>query len=68
MKKYLKLLTRTKLFYGITESEIEAMLKCLSAATHCYQKGECVFRRGEHITAVAMLLEGSIHIQKEDYW
>ena len=68
MKKYLKLLTRTKLFYGITESEIEAMLKCLSAANHYYQKGECIFRRGEHITAVAMLLEGSIHIQKEDDW
>lgn len=68
MKQYLKLLKRTKLFYGITETEIESMLECLSAEKHCYQKGEPVFRSGEHITAVAMLLEGCIHIQKEDYW
>ena len=58
MKEYLKLLKRTKLFYSITESEMEAMLECLSAVTHSYKKGELVFRRGEQITAVAMLLEG----------
>ena len=68
MKEYLKLLKRTKLFYGITESEMEVMLECLSAVTHSYKKGELVFRRGEQITAVAMLLEGCVHIQKEDYW
>ena len=68
MKKYFKMLTHTKLFYGITENEIEEMLKCLWAVTGCFQKGECVFRRGEHITTVAMLLEGSIHICKEDFW
>lgn len=68
MKKYLKLLELTKLFHGITESEIESMLKCLSATSRCYQKGDYVFRRGEHITTVALLLEGCIHICKEDFW
>ena len=33
-----------------------------------FQKGDFVFRRGEQITKVAVLLEGCIHIQKEDYW
>lgn len=68
MKKYLKLLKRSKLFYGITEEEIASMLECLSATSQCYQKGEYVFRREERISAVAMLLEGGVHIQKEDYW
>lgn len=68
MKKYLNILKNTKLFYGITESEIESMLECLSASAHCYQKGEAVFCSGEHVRAVAVLLEGCIHIQKEDYW
>ena len=27
-----------------------------------------MLRRGETVSSVAMLLEGSIHIQKEDYW
>ena len=29
---------------------------------------ENVFSRGERIDSVALLLEGCIHIQKEDYW
>lgn len=68
MKKYLTLLKSTKLFQDIEETEIESMLDCLLAATQSYQKGEYVFHRGERITSVAMLLEGCIHIQKEDYW
>lgn len=68
MKKYLNLMKHSKLFYGITETEIESMMSCLSATTRSFQKGDCIFRRGERITSVAMLLEGSIHIQKEDFW
>lgn len=68
MKRYLKLLKNTKLFGGITETEIEEMLGCLSAEVLRFQKGDFVFRRGEQITKVAVLLEGCIHIQKEDYW
>lgn len=68
MKKYLPLLKETPLFYGITEQEMESMLHCLSAARSSYQKGQSVFRRGDHITSAALLLEGCIHIQKEDYW
>ncbi|MEY8396542.1 Crp/Fnr family transcriptional regulator [Lachnospiraceae bacterium 45-P1] len=68
MKKYLQLLKKTRLFYGITEDEMEAMLSCLSAEIRSYQKGEYVFCRGACITNVAILLEGTIHIQKEDYW
>ena len=68
MIENLALLKRTKLFYGITENEMGAMLECLSAAKHSYQKGDYVFRRGERIASVAVLLEGRVHIQKVDYW
>ena len=68
MNKNLKLLLGTKLFSGITESELVSMLNCLSAKTCSYQKGEYIFHRGECISSVALLMEGCIHIQKEDYW
>lgn len=38
MIENLALLKRTKLFYGITENEMGAMLECLSAAKHSYQR------------------------------
>lgn len=68
MKKYLQILKMSKLFLGINENEIEDMLSCLSAEKRSYRKGEYIFRTGEHISAVALLLEGSVHIQREDYW
>ena len=68
MEKYSILLKNSKLFQGISEDEITSMLDCLSAVRRSYAKGEYVFRRGERIDSVAVLLEGSVHIRKEDYW
>lgn len=67
-KDYLHCLEKTKLFEGISETEIESVLGCLSPSVRSYQKGEYIFQRGERITSLAVLLEGSVHIQKEDYW
>lgn len=68
MKEYLKILKSSRLFKEIKEDEIESMLKCLSAEMRVYQKGEYVFRRGEPVLGVAVLLKGTVHIQKEDFW
>ena len=68
MEQYISMLAKTKLFAGITEEEIAAMMDCLSSFIRSYEKGDCIFQRGSRITSVAMLLEGAVHIQKEDYW
>lgn len=57
-----------QLFEGISEEEMESMLDCLGAVRHRYEKGEYVFHRGERIHTIALLLEGCVHIQREDYW
>ena len=44
------------------------MLGCLSAKVKQYKKGGTIYCAGENISSVAMLLEGSVHIQKEDFW
>ena len=68
MQKYIPILKRTKMFTGVGDSEIESMLSCLGARLKTYIKGEYVFRQGEHITDISVLAEGSLHIQKDDYW
>ena len=68
MQKYIPILKRTKMFTGVGDSEIESMLSCLGARLKTYKKGEYVFRQGEHITDITVLAEGSLHIQKDDYW
>lgn len=68
MKKYLPILKRTKLFAGVGEDELEAMLGCLQARVETYKKGEYVYRQGEHMETLTVLVEGKLHVQKEDYW
>ena len=68
MQKYIPILKRTKIFAGVGDDEIVSMLSCLGARLKTYKKGEYVFRQGEHITDITVLLDGSLHIQKDDYW
>lgn len=68
MKKYWNRIKDSKLFSGIKEEEIEIILNCLSAEKRSYQKGEYIFQIGDHLSEVVLLLEGCIHIQREDYW
>lgn len=68
MKRYLHLLAASSLFAGIKENEIENMLHCLSATVKNYKKGETIYHAGDRIPCVAFVLEGRVHIQKEDYW
>lgn len=44
------------------------MLGCLQAKLQTYKKGEYVFRQGQHINHITVLVEGNLHIIKDDYW
>ena len=68
MKKYIPVLKRTKLFSGVGEKDIASLLSCLGARKKEYKKGEYILREGEHISDIFILVEGKIHIQKDDYW
>ena len=68
MKKFIPILKRTQLFSGVGVEEINAMLNCLQARLCTYKKGEYVFRQGEHIDNITVLVDGKLHIQHDDYW
>ena len=68
MKDFIPVLKRTKLFAGVGEEDIAAMLSCLGARLRTYKKGEYVLRQGERIDDILVLAKGSLHIQRDDYW
>lgn len=68
MKKYIETLKRTQLFSGVGEDEISAMLSCLQAKLVTFQKGDYIFREGEHIDCITVLAEGKLLIQNDDFW
>ena len=68
MENYIEILRHTKLFSGVADNEISAMLKCLQAKSLTYQKGDYVFREGEHIEDITVLVDGKLLIQHDDFW
>ncbi len=68
MQDFIPVLKRTKLFSGVGDEEIGAMLSCLGARLLAYRKGAYVLREGEHLSDILVLTEGSLHIRRDDYW
>lgn len=68
MKEYINVLKHTLLFRGISENDIEALLGCLEAKKRIFFKGEYVYRQGEFIDNITLVLRGKLYIQREDYW
>ena len=68
MKEFIPVLRRSWLFAGVTDSEIETMLSCLDVKARSYKKGEYVFRQGERIDQIALVAQGELYVQQDDYW
>ena len=68
MEKYIGILKRTQLFSRVSEPEISAMLNCLQAKMRTFRKGEYIFKQGEHLDQITVLVEGKLWIQRDDFW
>ena len=68
MEKYLPVLKKSVLFSGVKKEDIRALLSCVEAKVRRYGKGEYVLQQGEYLDDIAVLTEGSLHIQNDDYW
>lgn len=68
MKEFTTILKRTRLFAGVGDNEISAILNCLQAKLVTYKRGEYVFRQGEHINQISVLSKGKLLVQSDDFW
>lgn len=68
MKNIYPILHSTTLFSGISEDEIAAMLNCLSSIERHFEKGETIFRVGDVIDSLGIVLSGSVTVIHEDFW
>lgn len=68
LKNYFIIMKKSSLFAGIEENEIDAMIQCLSADIKKYKKDEFIFRQGDYIRSLGMVLKGRAHIVQEDFW
>lgn len=68
MARYTHLINRSPLFHGIDPQHVDSMLQCLGAHQRSYPKGSAVFRIGDTSSTMGLVLEGSVRLEKEDWW
>lgn len=61
-------LATTPLFAGASPDEIALMLGCLGAREKTFQADERIFRMGDTITSVGVVMEGAIRIESVTAW
>ncbi len=68
MKKYLEILKKCPLFYGIDEADLPVMLNCLGAKVETFDKKYTVMSEGSAAKYIGIVLSGSVQIQRTDYY
>ena len=67
-EEYLKLLRETELFDGLAEEEILQVIAAPGAVVQKFGKEQFIYREGQKNAKAAIVLEGRVHIMKEDFW
>lgn len=62
------LLSGTPLFRGTAQEEIKSMLSCLKAREQSYKKNEAIYRAGDQVQELGLVLSGSVCIEYDDIW
>ncbi|MBQ4088998.1 MAG: Crp/Fnr family transcriptional regulator [Clostridia bacterium] len=68
MEKYFEIIANSSLFSEINQENLLPMLSCLGARTQTIAKGAPIFNEGEPVSCMGMVLEGSVRIERTDYY
>ncbi len=64
----LSFLIKTPLFRGILLQELESMQACLHLKEKKYKKNEVIYRAGDTVNDIGMVVQGNVSIEHDDIW
>ena len=68
MEEYLSVIRSSRLFSGLGDEELTAVLGCLGAEERSFPKDAFVLRTGDAANDVGLVLSGSVLVIQEDIW
>lgn len=68
MKKDFTTIRTSRIFSGIAQEELDAMLHCLDARTVQFSKGAYILRSGDTVESLGLMVSGNAFIIQEDFW
>ncbi len=66
MRKYHEIISRTDLFYGIAQEDIQTMLNCLKPRVCSYNRNDYIVTSGEVYESLGVVLKGEATVIKEN--
>lgn len=67
MKQYLEIIRKCPLFQNIEDFNVIPMLGCIGGYKKKFKKGEIIYREGDNIRAIGIVLQGQVELSKYDY-
>ena len=67
MSEYLTAVKNCELFFGIPDSELPHLLKCLSADRKTFSKGDVICFAGSRNNSAGVVLSGRIYLESSDF-
>ena len=61
-------LSKTTLFQGSTPQELQEILNCLGAECRRFARGERIYRMGDEVHSLGLVLSGRVQIESDDLW
>ncbi len=68
MNKYFNILRSCTLFDGITDDDLEKLLKCLGVKIERFDKKYTIFAEGKPARYIGVMLSGSAQVVQVDYY
>lgn len=56
------------IFRNLSDEEIVGMLPCLNAKEQHFKKNEVIYRPGDQVRKIGLVISGAVRIEKIDYW
>lgn len=56
------------IFRNLSDEEIIGMLPCLNAKEQHFKKNEVIYRPGDQVSKIGLVVSGAVRIEKIDYW
>ena len=56
------------IFRNLSDDEIVGMLPCLNTKEQHFKKNEVIYRPGDQVRKIGLVISGAVRIEKIDYW
>lgn len=67
-QEYIHTMLALPLFQNISEQNLRSMLQCLTYSMQSYKKGETISISDAPVKTIGIVLQGCVHMVKEDIW